>query len=468
MSGSVWCCVLLRKPVTEFAPEPSQGTTDCRHAPACARRADSFLLKALLPDQLEATMQVVYHICCGIDVHAKFLVACLLQDGKKEIRRFSTNTSDLVKLRDWLFSAGCSRVAIESTGVYWKPVFNILEPCLKVILVNPEHVRALRGRKTDVKDCVRLAELLSVDLLQPSFIPPAHIRHLRELTRYRESLVRTRAAMVNRIQKVIESGNIKLAQVASDVMGASGRAMLRALAAGETEAGRLAELAKGKLKQKRAELQQALDGQMNQAQCYVLGELLDRVKELEAALMKVNSQIQQAISDKQHPELLEGWQLLQDIPGYGPVVAEVVIAEIGVNMREVFPTAGHLCSWAGVCPGNKATGGKRLSGKTRRANRYLRSVLIEASCAASRKKESHLSAMYGRLVRRLGKKKTLMAVAHALLVITYHVLDRKQPYKELGADYYERQQPSRQRAYLVRRLESLGYKVSLEELTGAA
>ncbi|HEU4387466.1 MAG TPA: IS110 family transposase [Blastocatellia bacterium] len=411
-------------------------------------------------------MEVVYHSCCGIDVHAKFLVACFIRDGEKQIQRFSTMTGDLIKLREWLVQEGCTHVAIESTGVYWKPVFNILERALKVILVNPEHVKALRGRKTDRKDCIRLAELLSVDLLQQSFIPPPQIRRLREFTRYRESLVRTHTAIANRIQKVMESGNIKLGQVAANVLGVSGRAMLQALAAGQTDPVVMAEFAQGSLKRKKAELELALRGEMNEAQRFVLGELLRRVKELEMADDKVNRQINQAIG--KDPELFQAWELLQTITGVGHLVAEVVIAEIGVNLRETFPTPAHLASWAGVCPGNKASGGKRLSGKSRKGNRYLRSALVQAAWAATHTKQTFLSTMYHRLVRRLGKRKALIAVAHALTVIIYKVVDRKEPYKDLGADYYDRHYPEKQRKYLVKRLEALGYTVSLQQKSGVA
>jgi transposase len=413
-------------------------------------------------------MEIVYHICCGIDVHAKFLVACLLRDGVKHTRKFSTMTGDLINLRDWLISEGCERVAIESTGVYWKPVFNILESALPVILVNPEHVKALRGRKTDVKDCGRLAEFLSVGLLEPSFIPPPHIRRLRELIRYRESLIRTHTAIANRIQKVIESGNIKLGQVASDVLGASGRAMLRKLAAGETDPVVIAQLARGTLRKKLGDLHLALRGELNEAQRFVLGELLQRVNELETAEYKVGRQINQAICDCEHPELFKAWELLQTIPGIGEQVAEVVVAEIGANLREVFPTAGHLASWAGVCPGNKATGGKRISGKTRKGNRYFGCAMVQAAWAATHTKKTFLSAKYHRLVRRLGKKKALIAVAHALTVIIYNVLVRNEPYNELGADYFDRNHSDKQRKYLVKRLEALGFTVALEQKVEAA
>jgi transposase len=409
-------------------------------------------------------MKVVYQICCGIDVHAKMLVACLiLADGRKETRSFSTMTADLLRLRDWLAGAGCTHVAIESTGVYWKPVFNLLEDNLQVILVNPEHVRALRGRKTDVKDAERLADLLRHDLLQPSFIPPPQIRELRELTRYRDSLVREQSSIANRIQKVIESGNIKLAQVASDVLGASGRAMLRALARGESDPLRLADLARGKLKEKRPELIRALTGRLTGSQRFVLGELLTQLEQLEAAQERIQQQIERHLESAAPPQMARAREILDSIPGIGPRVAEVIIAEVGVRMKEVFPTDAHLASWAGICPGNKASGGKRLSGRTRKGNTYLRAALVQAAWAAVKQKGCYLSAQYSRLAGRRGRKKALIAVAHSLLIIIYHVLDRDQSYTELGGDYFDRQHTEQQRAYFVRRLQMLGLKVSVEE-----
>jgi transposase len=251
-------------------------------------------------------VKVVYPICCGIDVHAKMLVACLiLANGEKKIRTFSTMTDDLLQLRDWLVAATCTDVVIESTGVYWKPVFNILDGALRVMLVNPEHVHALRGRKTDVKDAERLADLLRHDLLQRSFIPPPEIRDLRELTRYRDSLVREQSSISNRIQKVIESANIKLGQVATDALGASGRAMLRAMAKGETDPAKLAEMARGKLREKKPQLIRALNGRLTAAQRFVLGELLARWDELEAAQARVNKQIDQQLESGADPKLPE-------------------------------------------------------------------------------------------------------------------------------------------------------------------
>lgn len=411
-------------------------------------------------------MKVVHEICCGIDVHAKMLVACLIMaNGEKKIRTFSTMTDELLQLRDWLQSAKCTHVAIESTGVYWKPVFNILEDALTVILINPEHARALRGRKTDVKDAEWLADLLRHGLLKASFIPPAEIRELRELTRYRESLVREQGAVANRIQKLIESGNIKLGQVASDALGVSGRAILWALARGEKDPAKLASLAKGKLKEKSLSLGRALEGRLTVNQRYVLGELLKRWEELEAADARVTSEIDKYVQAL--PKLARAREILDGIPGIGLRAAEVIIAEIGITMA-VFADAAHLASWAGICPGNKATGGKRLSGRTRKGNTYLRSALVQAAWGVSRKKNCYLSSQYFRLVKRLGRKKALVAVAHSLLVIIFHVLQRDQTYTELGSDYFDRHHVEQQREYYLRRLQMLGLKVTVEELPQAA
>jgi transposase len=412
-------------------------------------------------------MKVVYEICCGIDVHAKMVVACLLgADGTRQTRSFSTMTADLLRLRDWLVEAHCTQVAMESTGVYWKPVFNILEDAMSVMLVNPEHARALRGHKTDVKDAQWLADLLRHGLLRPSFIPPPEIRELRELTRYRETVVREQASVANRIQKLIESGNIKLSQVASDALGSSARAMLRALARGECDAVKLAALAQGKLKDKGLELQGALDGRLTLKQRFVLGELLTRWEELEAADERVTLEIERYLGER--PKLARAREILDTIPGLGPRVAEVIVAEIGVAMEEVFPTDSQLASWAGLCPGNKASGGKRLSGRTRKGNTYVRAALVQAAWGATRKKNCSLSSQYYRLAKRLGRKKALVAVAHSLLVIIYHVLHSDQSYTELGGDYFDRQHVEQQRAYYIRRLQMLGLKVNVEEMLAAA
>jgi len=412
-------------------------------------------------------MKVVHEICGGIDVHAKMLVACLLlANGEKEIRTFSTMTDDLLRLRDWLLAVHCTHVAIESTGVYWKPVFNILEDALTVILINPEHAHALRGRKTDVKDAEWLADLLRHGLLKASFIPPPEIRELRELTRYRESLVREQSAVANRIQKLIESGNIKLAQVASDCLGASGRTILWALARGETDPVKLAALAQRQLKEKRVQLERALHGRLTVNQRFVLRELLQRWEELEAADRRVSKEIDHYLRDR--PKLARARDNLDTIPGLGPRAAEIIVAEIGVEMKANFASDAHLASWAGICPGNKATGGKRLSGRTRKGNTYLRSALVQAAWGASLKKNCYLSSQFFRLLKRLGRKKALVAVAHSLLVIIFHVLQNDQTYTELGGDYFDRQHVEQQRDYYLRRLQMLGLKVTVEELSVAA
>jgi transposase len=412
-------------------------------------------------------MEIIHPCCCGLDVHAKTVVACLIKHGKKQTRTFSTMTDDLLDLSDWLVRERCTHVAIESTGVYWRPVFNILEGTLEVILVNARHVKGLPGRKTDVKDCEWLADLLRHGLLKASFIPPAHIRELRELVRYRQSVVKEQAAVANRIQKLIESANIKLGQVASDVLGASGRAMLQALVQGESDAQQLAELARGTLKGKRPELRRALQGHLTPTQRWVLGELLGRYQELAAALDRVNGQIRKEVAESPDPFVAEAVRLLDTFPGVGEQVAETIIAEIGVDMSR-FPSAGHLASWAGMCPGNNESAGKRRSGKTRKGSPYLRAMLVQAAWAASHTKGTYLSAQFRRLVRRMGKKKSLVAVGHSILVIVYQVLSRRASYQELGGEYFDRRNVEVQRQRLIRRLESLGLKVSVEELGEAA
>lgn len=412
-------------------------------------------------------MEVLFACCCGIDVHAKMLVACLIQAGKKETRTFSTMTGDLLHLLDWLTQAGCTHVAIESTGVYWRPVFNILEGTLEVILTNARDAKGYKARKTDVIDAEWLADLLRHGLLKPSFIPPLPIRELRELTRYRESLVREQTAVANRIQKLIESANIKLGQVASDALGVSGKRMLRALAQGETDAEKMSELAYTTLRRKQPQLQQALEGRVTQAQRWILGQLLDHYEQGEAALTRVEERIAQEVEGSSDPFVPEAVQLLDTIPGVGETVAQIIVAEIGVDM-ERFPTANHLASWAGMCPGNNESAGKRKSGKTTKGSRYLRAALVQAAWAASHQKGTYLAAQYKRLVKRMGKKKALVAVGHSILVMVYPVLQNRTPYRELGGDYFERRNMDKQRKRLIRQLESLGVKVTVEEIKAAA
>jgi transposase len=412
-------------------------------------------------------MEVLYARCCGIDVHAKMLVACLIVNGRKDTRTFSTMTDDLLNLLDWLIANECTQVAIESTGVYWRPVFNILEGAVEVMLVNAREAKGLKARKTDVIDAEWLADLLRHGLLRPSFIPPRHIRELRELTRYRESLVREQTSLANRIQKLVESGNVKLGQVATDALGVSGLQMLRALAAGETNPDKMSSMARGRLKRKQGELKRALSGQLTEAQRWVLSELLDQYDRVKEAISKVEQKIREEIAAAPDPFVSEAVKLMDTIPGVGETIAQILAAEIRVEMSQ-FPSDKNLSSWAGMCPGNNESAGKRKSGKTTKGSRYLRTALVEAAWAASRTKNTYLSAQYRRFVKRMGKKKALVAVGHSILVIAYHLLNNKRTYQELGGDYFDKRYAEKRRTRLIKQLQSLGLKVTIEEVPQAA
>jgi transposase len=401
-------------------------------------------------------MQVMYERCAGLDVHKKTVVACVLTPAGQETRTFSTMTADLLALADWLLAYGCTHVAIESTGDYWKPVFNILEGTCEVILVNAQHVKAVPGRKTDVKDAAWLAELLQHGLLRASFIPPVAQRELRDLTRYRSTFIRERVTLINRVQKLLEDANIKLAAVASDIMGVSGRAILAALIAGHTDPHTLAELAKGRLRSKREPLAKALDGRVKPHHRFVLTELLCQVDSLDDTIARFDAQIQEICGPVE-----EAIGLLDTIPGVARHTAEMLIAEIGTDMSR-FPSADHLAAWAGVAPGHHESAGKRASGKTRKGTRFLRTTLVQAAHAAVRTKGTYLSAQYRRLATRRGKKRAIMAVAHSILVIAYYMLQRQEPYREAGADFFDRLQPEDTARRLVKRLEHLGYHVTLK------
>jgi transposase len=414
-------------------------------------------------------MNVVHAIACGIDVHKRSLTACLLCSGApgkktvKQIRSFSTMTYGLEELRTWLAQAGCRHVAIESTGVFWRPVHNILEAAgVEVILVNAQHVKNVPGRKTDVKDAEWIAELLRHGLLRASFVPPAEIRDLRALTRCRTTLVRQRADECNRIQKLLETCNIKLASVATDVLGVSGTRILQALVQGVDDPATLAELAKGRLRAKIPQLVEALRGQFSPARLWLLQEHLKRVEELEAAIARVSDEI--AHRARPFEEVLAR---LEQIPGVNRRIAEIIVAEIGVDMA-MFPTAGHLASWAGLCPGHNQTGGKNRSGRTRHGCSWLRAALIEAGWAAARHNNGFLSARYHRIARRRGPKRACVAVGHTILRIAHHLLSASSDYQDLGADYFERVDKKRIRDGLIRRLRSLGYEVTLETEDPAA
>ena len=411
-------------------------------------------------------MEVIYKRCCGLDIHKETVVACLMirEGGKvhKEVRTFLTMTMDLVVLHDWLKAHQVTHVAMESTGVYWKPVFNLLEEDFTVLLVNAAHIKNLPGRKTDVKDCEWIADLLSHGLLRGSFIPPEPIRDLRDLTRYRKSLTDERVRQVQRLQKFLEGANIKLSSVASNVMGVSGRAMLEALTAGSTDPQILSELAKGKLRKKLPELKKALEGRFRAHHGFLVSEILAHIDFLDEAIERVSQEVSSRIVP-----FSAMVQRLDLIPGIDRRAAEGMVSEIGVDMS-CFPSDGHAASWAGLCPGNNESAGKRKSGKTRKGDRWLRRYLIEAAWAATRKKGSYLSALYHRLVVRRGKKKAIVAIAHRLLVIIYHMLKDQASYRELGSDHFNKLNAAHVQRHHVKRLESLGFKVILEPLPKAA
>lgn len=409
-------------------------------------------------------MQVVYERCCGLDVHKETVAACVLLTGAdggvdKRVRTFTTMTADLLALADWLDGLGVTHVAMESTGIYWRPIFNLLEEGRTVLLVNAQHVKAVPGRKTDVKDSAWLADLLRHGLLQPSFIPPAPVRALRDLTRYRKTLIQERAQEVNRLHKVLETANLKLASVASDILGASGRRMLEAILTGEQDPAVLAELAQGRLRQKLPQLRLALQGRLQPHHRVLIERILAHVDFLEESLAALQTEIADALVP-----FVTAMTLLQTIPGIGAAAAATIVAEIGTDMTR-FPSAKHLASWAGLCPGNRQSGGKRLSGKARPGDRWLKGVLGEVAWAVARTRDTYLSAQFRRIARRRGLYKAIVAVAHSVLVIIYHILRTGQPYADLGPDYFDRLDADRLQRHHVHRLRELGYEVTLTPAT---
>ncbi|QGP90761.1 IS110 family transposase ISAzo28 [Neomoorella glycerini] len=412
-------------------------------------------------------MEVVYERCCGLDVHKKKVVACLITPGEKqlkqEIRTFGTMTEDLEGLRGWLLENGVTAVAMESTGVYWKPIYNILEGQIpELILINPEHFKALKGKKTDCKDAVWLAELLRHGLLAGSFIPPKEIRELRELTRYRAALVAEHSREVQRVQKQLENSNIKLSSVATDIMGVSGREILKAMLNGNEDPKELAQMARGKLRKKIPELEKALEGKIEEHTRLLLKQQLEHLEFLEQQIEELNAEI-----EKRMEPFFEEAGRLAEVNGIKKEAAQDIIAEIGVDMTP-FPDADHLASWAGVCPGNNESAGKRKSGKTRKGNQHLRAILVQCSWAAIRTKDSYLSAKYRRLAPRLGKKKALLAIAHSLIKIIYHLLKDKAHYQDPGPNYYTKEERERRIRRLVKQIEAQGYTVTLEEKPSVA
>jgi transposase len=412
-------------------------------------------------------MRIIYKRCCGLDVHKKVIVACLLvldPNGElhKEVKKFGTMTQDLLALLDWLQEAGCTHVAMESTGVYWKPIYNILEGHLEVVVVNAQHLKGVPGRKTDVLDSEWLAECYQLGLLKASFIPPAPVRELRDLTRYRTSLIRERARTANRLQKVLEDANIKLAGVVTDIQGVSAWAMLEAIVAGTTDPEALADLAKGLLRKKREQLVAALSGRVKPHHRFLIAEQLSQIEYLEEAIQRISTEV----AERLLPFELKVTQL-DSIPGISRQIAEVLLAEMGWDMSR-FPSDKNLASWAGMCPGNNESAGKRRNGKTRKGSRWLRHALIEAAHGAARTKNKYLKTQYHRIAAHRGKKKALVAVGHSILIISYHLLTRGQEYTDLGDNYFDERDRSAVQRRCVKRLEKLGFKVDLQPTAIAA
>ena len=407
-------------------------------------------------------METTQRRCCGIDVHKKKLMVHVLppqgqMEAKPLEREFSTFTRELRRLRDWLKECGVNEVVMEATGQYWRPVWNVLEEQMpRLILVNPQHVKALAGRKTDRIDSRRLARYLERGELVGSFIPPRPIRELRDLTRGRIHLVEEVNRVKNRISSLCETGNIKVSSVATDLFGASGRRMLHAVVDGNRDADWMADYAQGRLRQKRRELAWALEGDFSECQRWMLGEALAHLKYVEKEIVDLQVEIGKRMQTYE-PQI----QHLITIPGVDRIVAWTILAELGTDMS-VFPDAKHVASWVGICPGNHESAGKQMSGRTRKANPYLRRNLCQAAWAASHSKGTYLAALYRRFTVRLGHNKAIMAVAHQILIVAYQMLRKGEDYKEQGGNYFDRQNRSTVASRLLGRLTSLGYQVTLQ------
>lgn len=416
-------------------------------------------------------MEVVIERCAGLDVHKRTVAACIRVPGKgrrrdQQVRTFGAFNADLLALAEWLRDEGVTHVAMEATGVYWKPVWYVLEAegGFELLLVNAQHVKKVPGRKTDVKDAEWLAQLLECGLLRGSFVPPPRIRELRDLTRYRKRLIEDRVRETLRVQKVLEDIGIKLSSVATDVLGVSGRAMIEALIAGVRDPNALAALAKGRLRNKIPQLRAALaPGGFREHHAVMLSEHLAHIDHLDAAIARLDERVDEVIAPfaSQHARLMT-------IPGVGKRAAEVIIAEIGVDMTR-FPTAGHLASWAGMCPGNNESAGKRRSGRTTKGDPWLSGMLTECAWSIRRSKGTYLAAQFWQIARRRGQERAAVAVGHTILVIAWHILaSDEETYQELGAEWFaSRRDPEIQQKRLIRQLENLGLRVTVEPANAA-
>lgn len=408
-------------------------------------------------------MEAIVESCCGLDVHQATVVACLLvgKPGKKprkDVRTFGTVTAELVRLREWLVAEGCTQVGMESTGVYWMPVYTILEEAFKLVVGNATHIKQVPGRKTDVKDSEWIADLLRHGLIRPSFVPTKPLRELRDLLRYRRKLVESTTSERNRMLKLLEMGNIKLSTVVTDVFGVSGRSMLQALLDGQQTPEQMAKLARGRMKGKLLQLTAALDGRMEEHHRFLLKMQLERLEEVEADI----AHLDQRIDEKLEPYREVHTRLMQ-IPGVDRVGAAVLIAELGVDMS-VFPSVRHCAAWAGVCPGNNESAGKRKGQPARKGNVHLTTALVQAAVSASHAKGTYLKDKYWRLKAKRGPKRAAMAIAHKILIAAYHMLSRGVDYKELGPTFLDQLSADVTKHGLVKRLERLGYQVTLQPI----
>ncbi len=411
-------------------------------------------------------IEIAYPRCAGVDVHKKFVTVCRLtvdEQGEqhKEMRKYSTMTADLRQMADWLAEGGVTHVAMESTGVYWQPIYNILEGRFDVLLVNAQSVKRMPGRKTDVKDAEWIAILLQHGLLQRSFLPDRAQRELRDLTRYRQSLLEERSRFANRLQKVLEGTNIKLSAVVTDMQGVTAQAILRALLDGQEDPKQLAELARGTLRNKRAELERALVGSLSEHQRFLLSDLLVHLDFLDEQIDKIEERIEAKLD--QMPPFLEAVRLLDTIDGVDRHLAILIVAEIGIDMSR-FPSARHLSAWTGIAPGNHETGGKQRSGKTRDGNKYLKSGLVIAAHSAAHTKHTYLRSLYYRLAPRIGKQRASVAVGHSILVSAYYMLLRHEEYQDLGEAYLDQREREYTAKRLIHRLKAMGYEVNVNDL----
>jgi transposase len=411
-------------------------------------------------------MEAIIERCCGIDVHKKTITACLMVGKPNEkptvtIKTFSTMTRDLLACKDWLESKGCTHVALESSGVYWKPVFNILEDSVEIILANARHIKNVPGRKTDVKDCAWIAELLRHGLIKGSFIPPRPIRELRDLTRYRKKLIQQRSSELNRIQKFLEDANIKLSSVVSDITGVSAQDMIYHLIKQDMTPQEMSELARGRLRTKITELEKALEGALREHHRLMLTLSIQMIASYDQAIAELDREI----DERMQPYRKES-ERLQTIPGIKKRAVESIVAETGADMSR-FPSDRHLSSWAGVSPGNNESAGKRRSGRSTPGNKWLKAILTESAWSASRSKGTYLKARYQRLAARRGKKRAALAVGHTILIMAYHIIKEQCTYQELGGDYFDRLNELHLIKRLTSRIQALGYKVNLDKVSVA-